>query len=443
MNNNENIEQCLRYKVNNNQIDLTTKYYNYFIKYPKIKICNFSKIYKKTIKIPRTNACYISKVISEIYITYKNKSIGYYTKIRRIKKLLHPPININCYCTKNIILNPPKKVEEKENSGKEIKKSMKEKYFLKGKEKKRLTDLKNKDIFLENENEDKINKNNMDNYSNKKNEIDKINNRKIINNDKSSVNKSSNEDKNSLSEKEIGDINDDEFNEEENDDFRIASDEDEINLNDKFKKRDIEMTNKTEGKEIIGGYDKFKMTNIEKTTKVIKLLEKLQGKRKNENEQIHNIYCNEYNYNFGIQNDNEDYCNDIYSKSKSIKKNIYLGTDKLNEIFLNNQKNNKYNYVNEIEIEDENNDDLSYSNYNMENNVINEGIENDINKKKNNTYKKEIDYEKISSIFDKLEEIFVKKKSNNKSKMYNSNNDITGKYKTPILKKGGSYTNTK
>ena len=112
-----------------------------------------------------------------------------------------------------------------------------------------------------------------------------------------------------------------------------------------------------------------------------------------------------------------------------------MGTDKLNEIFLNNQKNNKYNYVNEIEIEDENNDDLSYSNYNMENNVINEGIENDINKKKNNTYKKEIDYEKISSIFDKLEEIFVKKQSDNKSKIYNNNNDITGKCKTPILKK--------
>ena len=470
MNNNEYNEHCLRYKVSNNHRDLIKKYCNYFIKYPKIKICNFSKTYFKTKKIPKIDVCYISKVNSEIYITYKNKSNYYNTKIRRIKKLLQPPINISCYYTKNIIFNPSKKIEEKENS-----ENKKRKKRLKGKEKKSLNDLKcnneeieneynilndkekDEDIFIENENEEKINKNNIDIYLNRKNEIDKMNNRKIIINDKSSINKSSNEDKNSLSEKEIVDIeknssikkklsptfyNDDEFNEEENDDFRIASDEDEINSNDKYKKRDIEIYNKTEGKEIIGGNDKFKMTNIEKTTKVIKLLEKLQGKRKNENEQINKKNYNDSKYNFGNYNDNEDYCNDIYSKSKNIKKNIYLGTDKLNEILFNNQKNNKYNYANEIEIEDENND-LNYSNYNMENNVINEGNENDINNKKINTYKKEIDYEKISSIFDKLEEIFVKKKSNNKSKIYDSNNDITGKYKTPILKKGGSYTNTK
>ena len=417
MNNDENNKHSLRYKVNNNQMQLIKKYYNYFIKYPKIKICNFSKIYLKNIKIPRTNACYISKANLEIYCTYKNKSICYYTKIRRNKKLLQPHININCYLTKNIILNPPAKIDK---NGK------------------------------------KINNNYVDNYLNKKNEIDKMNNRKIIINDKSLINKSLNEDKNSLSEKEYLDIgknssikkklsptayNDDEFNEEENDDFRIVSDEDEINSNDKYKKKDIEKYNKTEGKEIFGGYDKFKMTNLEKTTKVIKLLEKLQGKRKNENEEINNIYYNDNNYNYGNYNDNEVYCNDIYSKSKSIKKNIYLGADKLNEIFSNNQRNDKYNYDNEIEI-DENND-LNYSNYNMENNIINERNEIDINKKKNNTYKKEMDYEKISSIFDKLEEIFVKKKSNNKLKVYDSNNDITGNCKTPILKKGGSYMNTK
>ena len=463
INNNENNEDCLRYKVNNNQKHLITKYYNYFIKYQKIKICNFSKTYLKNIKIPRTNICYISKVISEIYITYKNKSICYYTKIRRNKELLQPPININCYCIKNIILNSPSNLDKKGKKRMKTKSLIKERTDLKNNNEENENEYnilndneKDEDIFVDNENEEKINKNNMYNYLNKKKEIDKMNNKKIIINDKSLINESLNEDKNSLREKEYLDIgknssikkklipttyNDDEFNEEENDDFRIASDEDEINSNDKYKKGDIEKYNKTEGKEIIGGYDKFKMTNIEKTTKVIKLLEKLQGKRKNENEEINNIY-NDNNYNFGNNNDNEDYFNDIYSKSKSIKKNIYLGADKLNEIFLNNQKNNKYNYSNEIEFEDENND-LNYSNYNMENNIINERNENYINKKKNNTYKKEIDYEKISSIFDKLEEIFVKKKSNNKLKNYNSNNDITGKLKTPLLKKSGSYMNPK
>jgi len=418
---NKNIDQYHRYKVNNNQLDLITKYYNYFIKYPKIKVCYFSKAYYKNRKMPRTKVCYISKVNFEIYITNKNKSICYYTKMRREQELLQPPININCYYTKNIVLKRPKRIENKIR-----KKRMKTKSLVKGKEKS-LNDLKDineeieneeyiindnekeEDIYLENENEE--NKNNVNNNSNKKNEIDKINNRKIIINENSSIKKK-------LSPTSY---NDDEFNEEENDDFRIASDEDDSN--DKYKKRDFEKYNKTEGKEIIGGYDKFKMTNIEKTTKVIELLEKLQGKRKNENEEINDI-----NY-----NDKEDNFNDIDSKSKTLKKNIYLGTDKLNEIF-NNQKNNKYNYVNEIEMEDENND-LNYSNYNMENNDIN-------NKKKNNTYKKEIDYEKISSIFDKLEEIFVKKKSSNKSKVYNSNNDTIENCKTP-LKKGGSYINTK
>ena len=53
--------------------------------------------------------------------------------------------------------------------------------------------------------------------------------------------------------------------------------------------------------------------------------------------------------------------------------------------------------------------------------------------KKNNTYKKNIDYKKIGSIFDKLEGIIDRKKSNQSNKNVNINNE---KCKTPLLNNG-------
>ena len=249
----------------------------------------------------------------------------------------------------------------------------------------------------EKENEDskeEINNNINNNNKNTKIEMIKPNNRinpnnaKIIINDKSLVYKSSNDEKSGLSEKEIviNDIeknssikkkfspnmyNEDEFNDEENeenDDFRIASDEDEEISNDKYDKKDNENENKTEGKEILGDYDlnknikidKNKMTNIEKTSKVIKLLEKLQVKRNSkEYEDLTKFFNNNNNYfeNYNEndnENDNENYDNDevdadnnnSINNYEGINKNIFLGTTKLNEIFRH-QKNLKNNNENE------------------------------------------------------------------------------------------------
>ena len=121
--------------------------------------------------------------------------------------------------------------------------------------------------------------------------------------------------------------------------------------------------------------------------------------------------------------------NNINNKDNfdSMNKNIILGADKLNLIF-NSQKN--YKFTSEEDNENENyvydgvfsdsNQNINYSE--NENNNI------DLDKKKNLTYKNK--YEKIGTIFDKLEEIFDKKKEQNN--ILDINND---KFKTPVLNK--------
>ena len=493
-----------------------TKYYDYCIRYPIIDTCNISKIYFKSIKIPKTEICHISKINSVIYILYKNKEICYITKTRQIvKKILKPPVNEICECSKNIILIPPNiikpKTEEKKNTQIENKSSLTPTKKNKKRKKRRKTrrlhkgndinsnsninndnnnhteddnneDYKEKegtnDDISKEEKEEDNNIDNIDNNMNIEKETEKIsiinnnnnnnnqyniteenkninNNKNNIINDKS-IYKSSNEDKSAFSEKDIiitdmgknssnkkklspTTYNDDEYNDQENEDFRIASDDD--LSDDKYKKKEEIKENKTEGKEIIGEFSINKknksgqnLTNIEKKIKALELLEKIQGKiNRNKNEEIDN-----YLY-YNIENDNYGDDSSTSNNYKNVSKNILLGTNKLNEIF-NNQKILKYN---QIENEDENDDIYidSNINYSDEDTKINENknIERNnknntnISKKKNNTYKKNIDYEKIGSIFDKLEGIIDRKKSNQSNKNVNINNE---KCKTPLLNNG-------
>ena len=301
-----------------------------------------------------------------------------------------------------------------------------------------------------------------------------INNNNINNiiNDKSSIYKSSNEEKSAFSDKEIiiGEIeknstlnkklstasyNFEDNNDEENDDFRIASDDEDLS-DDKLKKNNVfEKQIKTEGKEISGDYDinknnnNNKMTDYEKKVRALELLGKIGGKRNINNNEDNNIYVND---------NNEEYDN-VENNYEDINKNILLGTNKLNDIF-NNPKNIRYNNdVNEYyqeETENENDDiyaesNVNYSDDDIKNNEIKEENKSDINeinynnnylKRKNNTFKKNVDYEKIGSIFDKLEGIFDKKKSNENFEENNTDDNVDiEKCKTPLLKKG--YQNVK
>ena len=528
-----------------------SKYYNFIIKYPIIKKCNFSKVYFKNIRIPKIEICNISKINTLVYIIYKNKPVCYYTKIRS-KRITKPPVNEICECSKNIVLIPQnqnnKKTEEKkiiENNNlplivpkktKKRKKRRKTRRLHNGKETNpnllrnenntsddnniEYDNNENKENNENNENENLENENNENNNGNDENnnednniiqnkeqindEIDKkkyneydinndnnnngniikdiekisiinsnslmisnnlaenkqINHIKNIINDKSSVYKSSNEEKSVFSEKEIilGDIeknslikkklspttyNDDEYNEEENDDFRFGSDED--LSDDKLKKKEYEKENKTEGKEILGDNDRNKnyvinkkLTDIEKKVKALELLEKIQGKRNSApNDQINN-------HEFYIEN--ERY-NNINNKEE-INQNILLGTNKLNEIL--HQKKNKFeddeelmNIYNQEETENDDmyidsNININYTEDDVKSNDIqkesnNSNSNNNINKRRNNTYKKKVDYEKIGLIFDKLEGIFDKKKSNDIENINNENVD-NEKCKTPLLK---------
>ena len=541
----------------NNKISIknkkVSKYYDFFINYPKIEKCNYSKTFFKHIKIPKIDVCKISKINSVIYILYKNKSVCYYSKIREIvKKLTKPPINEICECSKNIVLNPPntniKKFEKKEEKpeienkpqniapkkNKKRKKRRKTRRLHNGKETNQNLNKNNnnnntddnntEDNNIEDEkkedeiNDDESNENNIkksneeikeeipkvekeeekkddynDNIGNNINitkEVEKlslINSNSIINmnnlqinnnninniiNDKSSIYKTSNDEKSAFSDKEIiiGEIeknssinkklstasyNFEDNNDEENDDFRIASDDEDLS-DDKLKKNNVfEKQIKTEGKEIIGDYDlnknNNKMTDYEKKVRALELLEKIGGKRNINKNEDDNLYIND---------NNEEYEN-VDNNYEDINKNILLGTNKLNEIF-NNPKNIRYNndaneYYQE-ETENENDDiyaesNVNYSDDDIKNNEIKDENKSDINdinynnnylKKKNNTFKKNIDYEKIGSIFDKLEGIFDKKKSNENFEENNTDDNIEiEKCKTPLLKKGNQDSKSK
>ena len=539
----------------NNKISIknkkVSKYYDFFINYPKIEKCNYSKTFFKHIKIPKIEVCKISKINSVIYILYKNKSVCYYSKIREIvKKLTKPPINEICECSKNIVLNPPntniKKIEKKEEKpeienkpqniatkkNKKRKKRRKTRRLHNGKEtnqnlnknNNKTDDNNTEDNNIEDEkkedeiNDDESNENNIkksneeikeeipkvekeeekrddynDNIGNNINitkEVEKlslINSNSIINmnnlqinnnninniiNDKSSIYKASNDEKSAFSDKEIiiGEIeknnsinkklstasyNFEDNNDEENDDFRIASDDEDLS-DDKLNKNNVfEKQIKTEGKEIIGDYDlnknNNKMTDYEKKVRALELLEKIGGKRNINKHEDDNLYIND---------NNEEYEN-VENNYEDINKNILLGTNKLNEIF-NNPKNIRYNndaneYYQE-ETENENDDiyaesNVNYSDDDIKNNEIKDENKSDINeinynnnyiKKKNNTFKKNIDYEKIGSIFDKLEGIFDKKKSNENFEENNTDDIIEiEKCKTPLLKKGNQDAKSK
>jgi len=100
--------------------NLIAKYYDYFINYPKLENCSYSKALFKIMKIPDIEICYFSITKIPIYVTHKNKSVHYFTKIRMIKRIItHSPINDNCKFSKNIIINLPehktKKIEEEKN----------------------------------------------------------------------------------------------------------------------------------------------------------------------------------------------------------------------------------------------------------------------------------------------------------------------------------------
>ncbi len=500
-------------KINNKIIHLKhnkkIKYYDYYISRPKIdeKKFYFSRIYLKSIKIPKIEICNISKINSVIYLLYKNKQICYISKIRKIeKKIIKPPINDLCECSKNIILIQPnqninnnklnvKNIENKSpvtsvKKHKKRKKRRKTRRLHKGNENDNCNvdnnnntedggenndDENNEnnkekegpdDYISKEEKEEKEEENDIDNINNniKKvnsnnqnniNEEKKNTNKNNMTNDKSIIYKSSNEDKSAFSEKELiaSDIgknsiirkkfspttyNDDECNNEENDDFRIVSDDD--LSEDKFKKKENIKENKTEGKEILGDLSlsknnkneqKINLTDIEKKIKALELLEKIQGKR-------NSIKKEEINYN-NNNNDNEIFdvnSNGIVNNYKNMNKNILLGTNKLTEIF-NNQKMIKYN---QTEKEEENDDDSNignYINYSDEDNInINtkNNINNNLNEyiKKNNTFKKDLDYEKIGTIFDKLEGIFGKKTYISVEKSTDIDNE---KCKTPLLNK--------
>ena len=502
----------IKNKINTQKKNLITKYYDYFINYPKLENCSYSKTFFKIMKIPEIEKCQMSKIKIPIYVIYKNKSVCYFTKIRVIDKIVtQPPVNENCEFSKNIIVNLPenktKKIEEEKKieksnyqqnalpkKNKKRKKRRKTKTLLKGKESNK---SENKNNIEENGNDNELDNNfykenneniiiekeepneeneqiiNMKKEDNKISNINNINSpnlevnyknsRKIVLNNRSPKYKSSNDEKSGgISEREvvITDIdkngslksptiyNEDDFNDEENDDFRIESDEDEEeddeNSNDKYKKKDIEKEYKTEGKEIAGDYIKNKMTNEQKTTKGFKILEKLQGKRNSvEYHNLNNLFFNkemgEYN---DIDNDNENqYTDDRYNYEGNNKK-IAIATSKLNEIF-NHQKNYAYNNEGNEEVEKEEKNE-NYSNECIENNNAQNRDKNyNLYKKKNNTYKKNINYEKIETIFDRLEGIIDKKKTNKKLSIIgiNSESAENEKCKTPLLKRGNNTKN--
>ena len=495
----------IKNKINTHKKNLITKYYDYFVNYPKIENCSYSKAFFKIMKIPEIEKCHMSKIRVPIYVIYKTKSVCYFTKIRVIGKIVtQPPVNENCEFSKNIIVSPPenkaKKIEKSNNEqnaqpkkNKKRKKRRKTRTLLKGKENNR-NENKNKNEENENENELENNSDNENdeniiieqeepneeseqiiNMKKEDNKISNINNinspnlegnkknsRKIVLKNRSPKYKSSNDEKSGgISEREvvITDIekngslksptiyNDEDFNDEENDDFRIESDEeedDEENSNDKYKKKEIEKEYKTEGKEISGDYIKNKMTNEQKTTKGFKILEKLQGKRNSvEYHNMNNLFFNkeigEYN---DIDNDNENqYTDDGYNYEGNNKK-IAIATSKLNEIF-NHQKNYAYNDEGNEEENEENNE--NYSNDYIENNNDQNRDDKNYNlyRKKNNTYKKNINYEKIGTLFDRLEGIIDKKKTNKKLSIFgiNSENAENEKCKTPLLKRGDNIKN--
>ena len=472
-----------------------------------ISLSNFSHTLFNKIKYPKTENCYISKVNSVIYILYKNKSLCYITK-ERSKKITQPPISSVCQYSKNIILNLAKiqtkieanndKKEKKEENNTQLisntKKNKKRKRRKKSKKlnkeenveknnnltetKKENTDITSKDLSKEeNEKEKDINEKNIaekisniniDSVPNNENKINNINisiktpeENNIISIPKDLIlnSKSSQEEKSVFSDKELGKnsnsmkkklspttYNDEEFNEEENDDFRIASDDDDLS-DDKLKEKQFDTFNKfengkTQGKEIIGDFDLNKGNLIEEKNKNkyeegFKLLEKLNDKRI-----MNDFNDNSGEYNYHEMNDikEEDHSyyenieesdgnNNINNKDNidSMNKNIILGADKLNLIF-NSQKNYKFT----SEEDNDNENDVYEGIYSDSNQNINysenENNNLDLDKKKNLTYKNK--YEKIGTIFDKLEEIFDKKKEQNN--ILDINND---KFKTPVLNK--------
>ena len=489
----------IKSKINIKKKNLITKYYDYFVSYPKLENCSYSKAFFKIMKIPEIEICHISKISIPFCKIYKNNSVCYFTKIRVIgKKKALPPVNDNCEFSKNIILNTQKnkdikKAEKLNNQQNELpkknkkrKKRRKTRALLKGKENNKNENKNNnneqdnniddnenekdndnenddnKIIEKEEPNEEKeqnlnvqkeIKINNISNGNSPYLEANKKNSRKIIINNRSPKYKSSNDEKSGvISEREVvfTDIekncslksptiyNDDDFNDEENDDFRIESDEDEdeeiSNDKYKYKKKDIDKEYKTEGKEIT-------LTKEQKTTKGLKILEKLQGKRNSvEYDNMNNLY---FKRKMGEYNDNENmYTDDDYNYEGNNKK-IALATNKLNEIF-NNQKNHIYNDEDNEEIENEDNNE-NYSNDYIEN--INAHNGKDINynlyRKKNNTYKKKLNYERIGTIFDRLEGIIDKKKTNKKLSIIgiNSENVENEKCKTPLMKMGDNIKN--
>ena len=520
----DNLENYPQEKIKNKialKYKKVIKYYDFFIRCPKIEKCAFTNIFFKIIKYPKIDICEISKFNSVVYVLYKNKNVCYITKTReRIIKITQPPINPICEYSKNIILNYIKqKNDEKNNTNnnnditkpqenkeednkKEItttKKTKKRKKRRKTRKlhkedaneknnnlnnltetKKENTDITSKELSKDETEKEKNVEENIPNIIPDSN-IHNLNNininiktpeetniisipKKFMTNDKSSqeeksvfsdremlidIDKNSNSIKKKLSPTTY---NDEEFNEEENDDFRIASDDDDLS-DDKLKKKQFDTfdkfeNGKTEGKEIIGDYDINKGNLYEneknkmKYREGFKLLEKLNDKRiMNDFNEIEG----EYNYN-DMENINEE--DDLYYDNNdnmeenernnevdkynenNLNKNIILGADKLNLIF-NNQKSNKF--PSEEENENENYDDIytdSNANLNYSENENNNYI---FDKKKNFTYKNK--YEKIGSVFDKLEEIFDRKREEKNISEINVN-----KYKTPILSKGAGHT---
>ena len=476
------------------------KYYDFFISCPKITKCLFTNTFFKNIKYPKIDICQISKFNSVVYVLHKNKNICYITKTREIiKKITQPPINSICEYSKNIILylvqsdnNNEKnniqenKVELNKQAITTTKKTKKRKKRRKTRRlhkedtneknnclnslteaKRENTDITSKELSKEENDKEKeknifektpyinpesnINLNNININIKTPEEINIISiPKKLMTNDKSSQ-----EERSAFSEKEIlidvdknsnsikkklspTTYNDEEFNEEENDDFRIASDDDYLS-EDKIQKKQFDTfdkfeNGKTEGKEIVGDFESEK--NKMKYKEGFKLLEKLSDKRimndfnENEEEDNYNDYNNiqeDYENNEESEGNNYNQNYNYKKDDQNLNKNIILGADKLNLIF-NSQKNYKFTSDEDNENENDNFDDI-YNDNNINENNSEKEINNDIiDKRKNLTYKNK--YEKIGSIFDKLEEIFDKKKEQNN--ILDINLD---KCKTPILNK--------
>ena len=483
------------------------KYYDFFLRLPKMQECYFTNIMFRNIQYPKIEVCHISKINSVVYVIYKNKNLCYITKTREIiKKITQPPINPVCEYSKNIILNYVKNKNNEINDNNNdknkdtkvsednkqpittVKKTKKRKKRRKTRRlhkedtntkeknnnltetKKENTDITSKDISkeeIEKEINDKNSEEKLSKINTDSNNINNLNNiniaikipeenniiaipKKLMTNDKSSQ-----EEKSVFSEKEVlididknsnsirkklspTTYNDEEFNEEENDDFRIASDDDDLS-DDKFKKKKFDTfdkfeNGKTEGKEIIGDYDANKGNldsekNKNKFKEGFKLLEKWNDKRNmNDYNEIENE--GEYNYYDNIEESDGNNINiDNIDNIDNMNKNIILGAGKLSLIF-NNQKN--YKFTSEEDNENEN-DNYNYDEIYTDNNTNNNYSENEnnnfiIEKKKNLTYKN--NYEKIGTIFNKLEEIFDKKKE--QKNILDINLD---KFKTPVTNK--------